>query len=1039
MADKMLIDASHEEETRVVVVRGNRIEEFDFESQHKKQLRGNIYLAKVTRVEPSLQAAFVDYGGNRHGFLAFSEIHPDYYQIPLADRQALLEAEAAEAAADDNDDETTEGSSEDLTAKTDTSEENHTPEDTTEAEEKPKPKKRRTRRKKAEPAVAAEQSDQTTGEDADTAAQTAIESPSDPVEAETASSEAADSAAPDAEQTSTDDVKPDDKPDTIAAMVETDDEISEPAPEPEQSSEPASSEPASSEKADIQSKDVAEAAPVTASEETETPVAEAASSDEVSQETQGEANSEESTEEKEEKPKKRRRSRSRKTKKAEPEATEADNSDSDDEDDGNVENIGSDDALEEVPVSPRKTRKQYRIQEVIKRRQILLVQIVKEERGNKGAALTTYMSLAGRYSVLMPNTARGGGISRKITNVQDRKRLKEVARELEVPQGMGVILRTAGASRTKTEIRRDFEYLMRLWENVRNLTLNSTAPCLVYEEGSLIKRSVRDLYNKDIGEVIVSGEEGYREAKDFMKMLMPSHAKVVQPYRGTRPIFVNNGIEAQLDQMMSPQVTLKSGGYLIINQTEALVAVDVNSGRSTRESSIEDTALATNLEAAEEVSRQLRLRDLAGLVVIDFIDMEEKRNNRAVEKRLKDCLKHDRARIQVGRISHFGLLEMSRQRIRASVLESTTAICPHCEGRGYVRSDSSLALHILRGIEEQLLKAPRNDVNVRSNAAIALYILNQKRDTLTELEERFGVTISFNVDASIHGQDFFVEKGPISTKTAKTDPEQLAVSSYGEADSEMMDTSDQVSFDQHDADQDEEEQPRKKRRRRRRRGRGNSQDNQQNASENDDSDQEQSGQSSENDEDTGRDGSSEHQLTDDDDARPKKRRRRGKRGGRKNREREEGAAEASDREGVLETIGSDTAHETVAEASPSEAPAAIEEAPSDSAAEPNQGDEVSTAENSDEKPKKPRRRRTKKATNDEAIETLKETAPEADAAVTTMASSSEDSQETPKASRESRTNLDAIATEPVLTSTQGGDDNSDPSAKKTGWWRRAFK
>lgn len=1041
MADKMLIDASHEEETRVVVVRGNRIEEFDFESQHKKQLRGNIYLAKVTRVEPSLQAAFVDYGGNRHGFLAFSEIHPDYYQIPLADRQALLEAEAAEAAADDNDDETTEDASEDLTAKTDTSEEDKTPQDEAEAEEKPKPKKRRTRRKKVEPVAEAEQSSETNDGDADTAAQAAIESPSEPVDTEASPSEVAENTDADseAEQASTDDAKPDDKPDTMAAMVETDDEISEPAPEPEQSSEPASSEPASSENADSQSKDDAEAAPVAASEETEAPVAEVASSEEVSQETQGEANSEEPTEEKEEKPKKRRRSRSRKAKKAEPEATEADNSESDDEDDGNVENIGSDDALEEVPVSPRKTRKQYRIQEVIKRRQILLVQIVKEERGNKGAALTTYMSLAGRYSVLMPNTARGGGISRKITNVQDRKRLKEVARELEVPQGMGVILRTAGASRTKTEIRRDFEYLMRLWENVRNLTLNSTAPCLVYEEGSLIKRSVRDLYNKDIGEVIVSGEEGYREAKDFMKMLMPSHAKVVQPYRGTRPIFVNNGIEAQLDQMMSPQVTLKSGGYLIINQTEALVAVDVNSGRSTRESSIEDTALATNLEAAEEVSRQLRLRDLAGLVVIDFIDMEEKRNNRAVEKRLKDCLKHDRARIQVGRISHFGLLEMSRQRIRASVLESTTAVCQHCEGRGHVRSDSSLALHILRGIEEQLLKAPRNDVNVRSSSDIALYILNQKRDTLTELEERFGVTISFNVDASIHGQDFFVEKGPVSTKTAKTDPEQLAVSSYGEADSEMMDTSEQVSVDQNEADTDEDDQPRKKRRRRRRRGRGNSQDNQQNESENDHSDQEKSDQSAENDEETGSDDPSEHQLADDDDARPKKRRRRGKRGGRKNREREEGAAEGSDREGVLETIGSDAAQETVAEASPSEAPAAVEEAKSDSAAEPTQADESSTTENSDETPKKPRRRRTKKTTNDEAIETLKETAPEPEVAVTTMAASSEDSQETTKPSRESRTNLDAIASEPVLTSTQGGDDNSDPSAKKTGWWRRAFK
>lgn len=1057
MADKMLIDASHEEETRVVVVRGNRIEEFDFESQHKKQLRGNIYLAKVTRVEPSLQAAFVDYGGNRHGFLAFSEIHPDYYQIPLADRQALLEAEAAEAAADDNDDEANENPSEneDNTSGNtdeDTSTQTASEEVDAEAEEKPKPKKRRTRRKKAEPVVEAEpiaeadQSAETSTDDVDTAAQSVIESPSEAVETSTEPAAAESDPSPEADSSaeepdSNSDTKPDSKPDTMAAMVETEDEISEPAPE-----QPTSDA----------SEDETSEAPATEAQDTEAPATEAettepeATEEAVAETQEADAGSEAATNEEttEEKPKKRRRSRSRKPKKAEPEVTEAENNDAEDEDDGNVENIGSDDAMEEVPVAPRKTRKQYRIQEVIKRRQILLVQIVKEERGNKGAALTTYMSLAGRYSVLMPNTARGGGISRKITNVQDRKRLKEVARELEVPQGMGVILRTAGASRTKTEIRRDFEYLMRLWENVRNLTLNSTAPCLVYEEGSLIKRSVRDLYNKDIGEVIVSGEEGYREAKDFMKMLMPSHAKVVQPYRGTRPIFVNNGIEAQLDQMMSPQVTLKSGGYLIINQTEALVAVDVNSGRSTRESSIEDTALATNLEAAEEVSRQLRLRDLAGLVVIDFIDMEEKRNNRAVEKRLKDCLKHDRARIQVGRISHFGLLEMSRQRIRASVLESTTAVCPHCEGRGHVRSDSSLALHVLRAIEEQLLKAPRNDVNVKSNSDIALYILNQKRDTLTELEQRFGVTISFNVDASIAGQDFFVEKGPISTKTAKVDPEQSAVSSYGEADSEMMDTTDEVIHEHSDSDSDEEEQPRKKRRRRRRRGRGNSQDNQHNASENEQSDGEEgapstSGNEEDQDADGSQNGESDHQLADDEDARPKKRRRRGKRGGRKNREREDAASEATDREGVLETLASGTFGELTTESAPAPETSSTEEASTttDTSAEPAATEATSNEEASEEVAKKPRRRRTKKTSNDEAIETLKDTAPEPSTVVAAAVSSpdAEISQEPSKPSRKSRTNLDAIATEPVVTSSQSNDRDGDGSPKKTGWWRRAFK
>ncbi len=527
MSNKMLIDASHPEETRVIVTRGNKIEEFDFESEHKKQLKGNIYLARVTRVEPSLQAAFVEYGGNRHGFLAFSEIHPDYYQIPVADRLALLEAEAKAARNEDDEDE-------------------------------PKAKnndrsRRHRRRGRRDGQTSDSQSNATrNGLPAAEPVGPAFENyvPGTPA---------------------------------IALMKQAGHVISE--------------------------------------------------------------------------------------------AVDTDNGDDDDDsevenEEDMVESVGSEDAMEELPSHSRTNRRQYNIQEVIKRRQIILVQVVKEERGNKGAALTTYLSLAGRYSVLMPNTARGGGISRKIINPQDRKRLKEIVKELEVPQGMGVILRTAGANRTKAEVKRDYEYLMRMWENVRSLTLQSTAPALVYEEGSLIKRSIRDLYNKDITEILVAGENGYREAKDFMRMLMPSHAKVVQPYREPVPVFTRYGLEAQLDRMLLPQVTLKSGGYLIINQTEALVAIDVNSGRSTREHSIEDTALQTNLEAAEEVARQLRLRDLAGLIVVDFIDMEEKRNNRAVEKKMKDCLKDDRARIQVGRISHFGLLEMSRQRIRASVLKA---------------------------------------------------------------------------------------------------------------------------------------------------------------------------------------------------------------------------------------------------------------------------------------------------------------------------------------------------------------------------------
>ena len=606
MPNKMLIDASHPEETRVVVVRGNRIEEFDFESQDKKQLKGNIYLARVTRVEPSLQAAFVEYGGNRHGFLAFSEIHPDYYQIPVADRQALLRAEAAEAEEEDDED----GDGDDR-------------------QDRNRGRRRRRGGKNRDRGDSRAEAGASAADDSGEAVAEIGEAVSDNGEAgEDAHGDV--ELAPDAGDHGETESR--DETTSIAASVD----------------------------ADVIAEDVAPAE--TSSDENDRGMLEEVHSSHP--------------------------------------------------DEHEIESVGAEDALEEVRNRRKPVRRHYKIQEVIKRRQILLVQVVKEERGNKGAALTTYLSLAGRYSVLMPNTARGGGISRKITNAQDRKRLKEVVQDLEVPQGMGVILRTAGESRTKAEIKRDYEYLMRLWENVRTLTLQSTAPALVYEEGSLIKRSVRDLYNKDIEEILVSGEDGYREAKDFMRMLMPSHAKSVQPYRDTTPIFVRNGIEAQLDRMLQPQVTLKSGGYIIINQTEALVAIDVNSGRSTKEHSIEDTALHTNLEAAEEVARQLRLRDLAGLIVIDFIDMEENRNNRAVEKRLKDHLKNDRARIQVGRISHFGLMEMSRQRIRASVLESTMKPCPHCGGTGHVRSESSVALLVVRAIEEFLLKDSRQHITV---------------------------------------------------------------------------------------------------------------------------------------------------------------------------------------------------------------------------------------------------------------------------------------------------------------------------------------
>jgi len=653
--NKMLIDATHPEETRVVVLRDGRVEEFDFESAARKPLRGNIYLAKVTRVEPSLQAAFVDYGGNRHGFLAFSEIHPDYYQIPMADRQALLDEElAAEAEADAEADAEAEASDRDDHGH------NHR---------------------------------EGSGRD------------NDEGQHETGSEPHAMSAAGHTE------VMRHGDPQAEAYGAETDTaDSAEPVSEGEHHVEEVGG-------------DTAEA----------------------------------------------------------PEVLSSDDS-------------ASQDALEELPERPRRRMRSYKIQEVIKRRQIILVQVVKEERGNKGAALTTYLSLAGRYTVLMPNTGRGGGISRKITNPQDRKRLKAIANELEVPEGMGLIIRTAGAARTKQEIKRDFEYEIRLWESVRDMTLRSTAPCLVYEEGNLIKRSIRDLYSKDVEDIVVAGEAGYTEAHEFMKMLSPSQVKNVVRYEGGEPLFLRYQIERQLNAMFSPFVTLRSGGYLVINQTEALVAVDVNSGKSTREFSIEETALNTNLEAAEEISRQLRLRDLAGLIVIDFIDMEEKRNNRAVERRLKDCLRHDRARIQVGRISHFGLLEMSRQRLRTGVLEGSTSQCPHCQGTGIIRSVESVALAVLRGIEDHLLRDHRHNVNVVTTAEVALYILNNKRPYITEMESRYGLTILVQASDKMQGANFAIERSHAVAQPKQ--PERAAVN---------MDW----GFDgQDDAGEGDEEEPR---------------------------------------------------------------------------------------------------------------------------------------------------------------------------------------------------------------------------------------
>ena len=793
MPDKMLIDATHPEETRVVVLRGNRVEEFDFESANRKQLRGNIYLAKVTRVEPSLQAAFVDYGGNRHGFLAFAEIHPDYYQIPVADRQALLAQEEQDArqAEAEHESRSSRGGRRNRHRRSDRSRDASRTEAVAETTE-------------ASNEAAAETASEVLGE----AALGGVTPP----EAEHTEFPLSDAGAPAGTEISAE------TPAETKHPLPTSEEIDLP-PLPQAYVAAHVAVPAEDEAVDETGAMEPEGGEDHAETGDETLMPDAQSI--VADENGGDEN-------------------------------DIGNGDSDSDDNGNgddhhddeaepVESVGGADALEEVEDRKPRFRRNYKIQEVIKRRQVMLVQVVKEERGSKGAALTTYLSLAGRYSVLMPNTARGGGISRKITSGEDRSRLKEIAQELDVPEGMGVILRTAGASRTKMEVKRDFEYLLRLWETVRDLTLKSMAPTLVYEEGSLIKRSIRDLYSKDIDEVIVAGEAGYKEARDFMRMLMPSHAKNVKLYSEAQPLFTRYGIESQLDAMFQPTVQLRSGGYIVINQTEALVAIDVNSGRATREHHIEDTALKTNCEAADEVARQLRLRDLAGLIVIDFIDMDEGRNNRTVERRMKEALKHDRARIQVGRISHFGLLEMSRQRIRTSVLESSTEKCPVCGGLGHVRSVSSVALQLLRAIEDTLNKGGTHNLTVRTRSDVALYVLNHKRAHLRALEERFRITITVAADATVSPQvSYMVERGeqmhsaeqakaiaaaaPPMTITVEGDdfvvpeePEYEEEATTGAADEDE----DEGAEDEGEAQASEgEEGERDGRRRRRRRGRG---------------------------------------------------------------------------------------------------------------------------------------------------------------------------------------------------------------------------
>ena len=663
MTKNMLIDAIHPEETRVVVTDHNQIQEFDFESQSKAPLRGNIYLAKVTRVEPSLQAAFVEYGGNRHGFLAFNEIHPDYYQIPVSDREALLKEQAAEdrsqAATDD-----------------------HSADDDNNGEE----------------------ANEEAGEEAEAGAETEAK--------------------------------------------------------------------------------------------------------------------------------------------------------------GEVSDIGGDAHEEASPaINTRALHRKYKIQEVIKRRQIILIQVMKEERGNKGAALTTYLSLAGRYCVLMPNTARGGGISRKINNGADRKKLKTIVGKLDVADGMGLIVRTAGAQRTLTEIRRDFQYLTRMWEDIREKTVSSTAPALVYEEGNLIRRCIRDLYSKDFDQVVIDGADSYKEAKTYMKLLMPSHARKVKQHAGDAPLFKEHGVEDKLAAMFNPTVVLPSGGYLVINPTEALVSIDVNSGKSTREQSVEKTALATNLEAAVEVARQARLRDLAGLLVIDFIDMDENRNNRAVERKMKEALKADRARIQVGRISSFGLMEMSRQRMRAGVLEGSSETCAHCNGSGMVRSVESRALHVLRQIDEDAGKFSDGELTVHLPQDVAIYLLNNKRSQLHEIETRTGVSISVEIDTDLNAMEMSITLPDNSESSGRMEGDPKAAVS------------------------DENGGKRKRRRRggrNRRRGQGAEDSDDETESAAEDSDNDSAAAATDADDDVTADVAAGDEDGDDED-KPKRRRRRGRRGGRNRR------------------------------------------------------------------------------------------------------------------------------------------------------------
>ncbi|NJR78819.1 Rne/Rng family ribonuclease [Sphingomonas corticis] len=894
----MLIDARHREETRVAVVKGNRIEEFDFESAERKQLKGNIYLAKVTRVEPSLQAAFVDYGGNRHGFLAFSEIHPDYYQIPKEDRDALLREEAEHAA--------------------------------------------------EEAALRAEDDD--------------------------------------------------DHEDNLELVGD-------------------------------RGEDAEDFAGITAD----------------GHDDDDDLDDEGGDESAEARPRRKGRAQ--------------------------------DDAVEALRQRRMNLRRRYKIQDVIRRRQVLLVQVVKEERGNKGAALTTYLSLAGRYCVLMPNTSHGGGISRKISNAADRKRLKTIMAELALPSSMGCIVRTAGLQRTKTEIKRDFDYLARLWDEIRDKTLASAAPALVYGDSDLMKRAIRDIYNKDIDEVVVEGDEGYRQAKDFMKLLMPSHAKKVKHYSDPVPLFQRAHVEDQLAAMYHPVVQLKSGGYLVINPTEALVSIDINSGRSTREHNIEQTATATNLEAAQEIARQLRLRDMAGLVVIDFIDMDNGSNVRKVEKAMKEALKNDRARIQVGRISSFGLMEMSRQRLRTGVLEASTRQCPHCEGTGLVRTASSAGLSALRLIEDEAARGRGSLLTLRASQEAAFYVLNRKRADIAEIEDRYGVHVEILADGEEEGARMSVEaSGPPPAHAPKFD------APIEEPDDDIEDEIDVEEDEEVEAEESTAETAREgdddrgNRRRRRRRGRRNRRPEGEEAEGATARDNEERGDDEPGDDAPAADAEEEDAISeggagdtaDGEENGGRTRRRRRRRGGRGRREGGDAAVSGDAAETAdVAMAAADDAAEPVAEDEQAPAPAPVEEAPAPKtrrrpraraaapAAEAAEAEPEAPADEpaaAAEAPVKAKRTRRKKAT-DPVVE-AGDAAPVSDG-LPAPDTATEEEAPPAKPKRTRRKKADAPVAEPVAEPVKAapaeaeqdaaeeeaaatGDAAGGGSQPRRGWWQRTF-